>query len=221
MQLIFHPFIKVAPVSEREFRDQKVHIEDHTAVIFSSRHAIDHYFRMCKETRFKVPDEMQYYGISEKVMLYIQKFVQYRKRRVFFSSTGHWPELMTSIMKHKNERFLIPQNVIREDELTHLLDEKKINYTQCVMYRTVPNTFSDGTTLSDFDAVLLFTPSGVNSLVQNFPNWDKAGTKLVCFGDTTCAAAEQSGLHIDYSPDKSKVSSIAAALEAFIQQENG
>lgn len=220
LDVVFHPFIKVIPVSEREFRDQKVNILDHTAVIFSSRHAIDHYFRMCQELRLKISDDMRYYGVSEKVILYIQKYVQYRKRKIFFSPTGKWADLVPALMKHKTGKFLVPQSNIRNDELTELLDQKKLKHTECELYHTVPNNFEDGTSLNNFDAIVLFTPSGVRSLVQNFPEWEQGDTKLICFGETTCRALEGTNLRLDFSPDKSQVSSIAEALDKYIAEQN-
>lgn len=220
LDVVFHPFIKVIPVSEREFRDQKVNILDHTAVIFSSRHAIDHYFRMCQELRLKISDDMRYYGVSEKVILYIQKYVQYRKRKIFFSPTGKWTDLVPSLMKHKTGKFLVPQSNIHNDELTDLLDQKKLKHTECELYHTVANNFEGGTSLNDFDAIVLFTPSGVKSLVQNFPEWEQGDTKLICFGNTTCRALEGTNLRLDFSPDKSQVSSIVEALGQYIAEQN-
>lgn len=219
LDIVFHPFIKVEGVTERQFRDQKVNILDYNAVVFGSRHAIDHYFRMCQEMRVKVPEEMRYYGVSEKVILYIQKYIQYRKRKIFFSPTGRWADLMPSIMKHKSDRILIPHSNLENDELTALLDTKKLSYKKCKVYSTVSNQFADGTTLSDFDAVVLFTPSGVRSLVANFPDWQQGDTKLICFGDSTCHAVEGTNLRLDYSPNKSQTSSIAGALDFYFAQQ--
>lgn len=216
LEAVFHPFIKVEPVSEREFRDQKVKILDHTAIVLSSRHAIDHFFGTCKKMRVKVPEEMRYYGISEKVTLYIQKYVQYRKRRVFFSPTGKWEGLVPIMAKHKSEKFLIPEGNAHNSELTGLMAAQGLHFTECTMFRTVANDLKDGTTLSDFDAIVLFTPSGVRSLVENFPTWEQKDTRLICFGDTTCKAIESTSLRLDYSPDKAKVPGIAAALDAYI-----
>lgn len=218
LNIVFHPFIKVEPITERQFRDQKVNILDYNTVIFSSRHAIDNYFRMCKDLRVKVPEEMMYYGVSETVILYIQKYVQYRKRKISFSPTGKWAELMPAILKHKSNRYLIPHGNQRIPELTSLLDERGIQYKECEMFRTVPNDFTDGTSLADFDAVVLFTPSGVKSLVQNFPEWEQGDTKLICFGDTTCKAVEGTNLRLDYSPKKGSVTCISAGLEEYINK---
>lgn len=220
LDLVFHPFIKVEPVTEREFRDQKVDISAHTAVVFSSRHAIDNFFHLCKEMRVKISDDMKYYGVSEQVVLYIQKYVQYRKRKVFFSPTGRWEDLLPSMLKHKTERFLIPENSEHTDVIATLMSEKGLNFTECVMYRTVPNVFTDGTRLSDFDAVVLFTASGVKSLVSNFPDWEQGDTKLICFGDSTCKAVEGTTLRLDYNPEKSRVVSISKALETYIRECN-
>lgn len=220
LDIVFHPFIKVEPVSERQFRDQKVNILDFDTVVFSSRHAIDNYFRLCADLRVKLPESMMYYGVSEAVLLYIQKYVQYRKRKISFSPTGKWADLMPAILKHKTNRYLIPHGNQRIPELTSLLDERGIQYKECEMFRTVANEFTDGASLSDFDAIVLFTPSGVNSLVQNFPDWEQGDTKLICFGATTCKAVEGTNLRLDYAPDKNVVTSIAAGLEEYIQKIN-
>lgn len=220
LDVVFHPFIKVVPVTEREFRDQRVGILDHTAVVFTSRHAIDNFFRLCKEMRIKVPEDMKYFGISENIILYIQKYVQYRKRKVFFSPTGKAAGLLPSMLKHKTERFLIPQGNIHADELTQIMDTKGLKHTECVMYHTVSNDFTDGTTLSDFDAVVLFTPSGVRSLVQNFPDWEQGDTRLICFGDTTVAAVSDTNLRLDYAPNKDNTPSIAGAIDAYLTEQN-
>lgn len=220
LEAVFHPFIKVVPVTGREYLDQKVNVRDYTAVVFASKHAIDNYFHICELDRFKVPDDMKYFGISEKVMLYIQKHVTYRKRKVFFSPTGKWADLLPSMVKHKTEKYLIAQGDHHNDELTSLMDSKKLTYKEFTVYRTVANDFTDGTSLSDFDAVVLFTPSGVQSLVQNFPDWEQGDTKLICFGDTTCRATEGTNLRIDYAPSKEKVVSVVAALDAFLAEQN-
>lgn len=220
IDVVFHPFIKVVPVSEREFRDQKINILGHTAVVFSSIHAVENFFHICKVTRVKIPDDLKYFGISEKVVLYIQKYVQYRKRKVFFSPTGKWADLMPSMLKHKTEKFLIPLSDIHNNELTQLMDEKGLQHTECTMFRTVSNEFKNGTRLEDFDAVVLFTSGGVHSLVQNFPDWEQGDTRLICFGDNACKAVSETNLRLDFTPTKGKTTSIAAALDSYISEQN-
>lgn len=220
VDVVFHPFIKVVPVTEREFRNQKVNILSHNAVVFSSRYSIDYFFHVCRLLRVKVPDDMKYYGISEKVMLYIQKYVQYRKRKVFFSPTGRWEDLIPAMLKHKSDHFLIPQNSEHNNDVTSLMAANGLNFTECVMYRTVPNALAEGSSLNDFDAVVLFTPSGVKSLVSNFPEWQQGDTRLICFGDSACREVEHSALRLDFSQKNTAGMSIAKVLETYITQTN-
>ena len=123
IEIIFHPFIKVEGLSAKEFRQQKVQILDHTAIVFTSRHAIDHFFTLCKELRVNVPEDMKYFGLSETIALYIQKYVQYRKRKVFFSQTGKWPDLVQVMAKHKTEKYLVPQSSVHTNEVEETLNE--------------------------------------------------------------------------------------------------
>ena len=220
VDVVFHPFITIEPVTEREFRNQKVNILSHNAVVFSSRYAIDNFFKICQLLRVKVPDDMKYYGISEKVMLYIQKYVQYRKRKVFFSPTGRWEDLIPAMLKHKSDHFLIPQNSEHNNDISNLMAANGLNFTECVMYRTVPNSLAAGNSLSDFDAVVLFTSSGVKSLVSNFPDWQQGDTRLICIGESACREVEKTSLRLDYSQKGTAGLSIAKVLETYITQTN-
>ena len=139
VQFTFHPFIKIEGLSSREFRQQKIKILDYTAIVFNSRHAIDYFFTLCKELRVQLPEEMKYFGISETVALYIQKYIPYRKRKVFFGSTGKWADLVTVMAKHKTENYLVPLSDVHSDEVTTMLDAKKLKHKECVMYRTISN----------------------------------------------------------------------------------
>ena len=215
VELTFQPFVKVEGLEAREFRSQKVNILDHTAIVFNSRNAIEHFFHLCKELRVTLPEDMKYFGISEKVILYIQKFVQYRKRKVFFGSSGHWPELLTVMAKHKTEKYLFPLSEGTTLEIAGQLDQKKIKHTECAMFRTVQANL-DEDTFKNYDMILIFTPVGVQSLLSNFPNFNQGDIRLGCFGDATAKAIEEAGLRVDL-----KVSgSIAESLGNFIREEN-
>lgn len=215
LEFTFRPFIKVEGIESREFRSQKVNILDHTAIVFNSRHAIDHFFALCKELRITLPEDMKYFGISEQVILYIQKYVHYRKRKVFFGTSNRWPELITTMTKHKNEKFLIPLSEGSNQEVAPLLDAKKLNHTECVMFRTVQTKF-DADYHKDFDLLILFTPVGVQTLLSNFPDFAESHTRLACFGDATAKAIEEAGFTIDL-----KISgSIAESLGNYIREEN-
>ena len=142
VELVFRPFIKVEGISSRDFRAQKVNLLDYTAVVFTSRHAIDHYFTLAKELRINIPEDMKYFCVTETIALYIQKYVQYRKRKVFFGSTGKIDDLIPTMVKHKTEKYLVPMSDVHNDKLTNLLDSKKLNHKECVMYKTVSNDFT-------------------------------------------------------------------------------
>ena len=215
----FHPFIKIEGLSAREFRQQKIQILDYSAIVFNSRHAIDFFFTLCKELRVTLPEDMKYFGISETVALYIQKYIQYRKRKVFFGSTGKWPELVTVMAKHKAEKYLVPLSDVHNDDVAQMLDAKKLNHKECVMYRTVSNEFPANEPF-DFDMVVLFTPAGVESLLKNFPSFDQGTTRLACFGPATKKAIEDAGLRCDLAAPTPEARSMTAAIEMYLANEN-
>ena len=215
----FHPFIKIEGLSAREFRQQKIQILDYSAIVFNSRHAIDFFFTLCKELRVTLPEDMKYFGISETVALYIQKYVQYRKRKVFFGSTGKWPELVTVMAKHKTEKYLVPLSDVHNDDVAQMLNAKKLNHKECVMYRTISNDFPANESF-DFDMVVLFTPAGVESLLKNFPSFDQGSTRLACFGPATKKAIEDAGLRCDLSAPTPEARSMTAAIEMYLANEN-
>lgn len=215
LELTFKPFIRVEGLSVREFRDQRVNILDHTAVVFNSLNAIDHFFTLAKDLRVTLPEDMKYFGISEKIILYIQKYVQYRKRKVFFGSSGRWPELLTVMAKHKAEKYLIPLPDVRTNEVAEMLDQKKLTHTECTMYRTVATEFEPDE-YKQYDMILLFSPAGVHSLKQNFPDFVQGDIRLACFGDATARTIEEVGLRVDLKG----TGSITGSLEEYIKNEN-
>ena len=214
----FHPFIKIEGLTAREFRAQKVQILDYSAIVFNSRHAIDFFFTLFKELRITLPEDMKYFGISETVALYIQKYIQYRKRKVFFGSTGKWPELVTVMAKHKTENYLVPLSDVHNDDVAQMLDAKKLKHTECVMYLTVSNDYPADKPF-DFDMIVLFTPAGVESLLKNFPNFDQGETRLACFGPATKKAMEDAGLRCDLSAPTPEARSMTAAIEMYLEKE--
>ncbi len=217
VELVFHSFIKVEGLSAQEFRKQKVNILDHTAIVFNSRHAIDHFFNLCKEMRVAIPEDMKYFGISETVSLYIQKYVPYRKRKVFYPTSGKLPDLITLMGKHKNEKYLCPQSDVHSDELSQLLVAKKLQHTECVMYRTVSNVFPQDRAF-DFDMVILFTPAGVESLLKTVPDFKETGIKLACFGKATAKAIEEAGLDLELEAPSVKAPSMTGSLELYLEE---
>lgn len=219
VEIDFRPFIKVEGLSAKEFRTQKVSILDHTAIVFTSRHAIDHFFMLCKELRVAIPDEMKYFCVTEQIALYIQKYVQYRKRKIFFGSTGKIQDLIPTMAKHKSEKYLIPQSDVHNDEIKNLLDEKKLHHTEAVMYRTVSNDFRTDESF-DYDLIVFFSPSGVQSLMKNFPGFKQGGMAIATFGPTTAKAVKDAGLRLDLEAPSPQYPSITAALGAYIANAN-
>ena len=219
VEIVFRPFIKVEGVSAKEFRQQKVSILDHTAVVFTSRHAIDHFFTLCTELRVTIPETIKYFCTSEQIALYIQKYVQYRKRKVFFGATGKFADLMPSIVKHNSEKYLVPLSDVHTDEIKNALDAKKIQHSEAVMYRTVSNDFTPEEKF-DYDMLLFFSPAGIQSLLKNFPEFDQKDIAIGCFGPSTAKAVKDAGLRLDLEAPTVEAPSMTAALDKFIAENN-
>ena len=219
VELVFRPFIKVEGLTAKEFRQQKISILDHTAIVFTSRHAIDHFFKLTKEMRITIPEEMKYFCITETIALYIQKYVQYRKRKVFFGTTGKMQDLVPLMAKHKAEKYLVPQSDMHTDEVQKLLDAKKLNHTECVMYRTVSNDFTEEELKHfDYDMLVFFSPNGIKALNKNFPAFNQGKIKIATFGPATAKAVEDEGLHVDLMAPTKENPSMTSALKAFMKE---
>ncbi len=217
VELVFRPFIKVEGLSSLEFRQQKINILNYTAVVFTSRHAIDNYFTLAKELRAVIPDDMKYFCVTESIALYIQKYVQYRKRKVFFGTTGKIDDLLPTMVKHKNEKYLVPMSDVHNDDIKNLLDSKKLQHTECVMYRTVSNDFSEDEVKNfDYDMLVFFSPSGIQSLMKNFPNFDQKDIAIATFGPATSKAAKDAGLRLDIEAPSEKYPSMTAAIQHYL-----
>ena len=188
-------------------------------MIFTSRHAIDHFFNLCAELRVTVPETMKYFCTSETIALYIQKYVQYRKRKVFFGATGKFADLVPSIVKHNTEKYLVPMSDVHNDEVKTLLDKGKIHHTEVVMYRTVSNDFTPEEEF-DYDMLLFFSPAGINSLMKNFPEFDQKEIAIGCFGPATAKAVKDAGLRLDLEAPTVEAPSMTAALDMFIRERN-
>ncbi|MDD6211466.1 MAG: uroporphyrinogen-III synthase [Bacteroidales bacterium] len=213
----FRPFIKVEPVSSKEFRQQRISILDYSAVIFTARTAIDHFFRLCEELRITVPETMKYFCMTESIAVYLQKYIVYRKRKIFFGQTGKLEDLAAVIFKHSKEKYLLPVSDVHKEDLMRMLDEKKINYTKAVMYRTVSNDFGADEKF-DYDMILFFSPSGITSLLKNFPDFDQQEIKIGCFGPTTAKAVRDAGLRLDIEAPNPNVPSMTAALDLYLKE---
>lgn len=219
VEFVFHPFIKIERLTPREFREQKVQVLDHTAIVFNSRHAIDHFFNLCKEMRIAIPEDMKYFGISETVALYIQKYVQYRKRKVFFGATGKMEDLVTVMAKHKTENYLFPQSDVHSDEAHLMMEAKKLKHTECVMYRTVSNPLPTDHEF-DYDMVVLFTPAGVESLLKNVPDFKERNIRLACFGKATANTIKEAGLELHLEAPTPQAPSITGSIDLYLEQCN-
>ena len=219
VKIDFRPFIKVESLSAKEFRQQKISILDHTAVIFTSRHAIDHFFTLCTELRVTIPETMKYFCVTEAVALYIQKYVQYRKRKIFFGATGKIEDLIPSIVKHKTEKYLVPMSDVHNDDVKNLLDKNNIQHTEAVMYRTVSNDLTPDEEF-DYDMLVFFSPAGVTSLKKNFPDFNQREIKIGTFGSTTAQAVRDAGLRLDLEAPTVQAPSMTAALDMFIRENN-
>ena len=214
VEIVFRPFIKVVGLSSKEFRQTKVPITEHTAVIFTARTAVDHYFRLCKELRFNVPDTMKYFCQSEIIANYLQRYIIYRKRKIFFSPTGHIEDLAPFINKHSKENFLYPTSDGHDSKLA-AIEQFHIKCTNAVMYRTEYNDFGPDE-FFDYDAIAVFTPAGIKSLLYNFPNFEQGDIAIGGMGSKTIEEIEKEGLRLDIttSPD---APSMAAAIGKFVE----
>ena len=215
----FKQFIKVESVSSKEFRQQKVTILDHTAIVFTSRHAIDHFFGLCAELRVAIPDSMKYFCVSETIALYIQKYVQYRKRKVFFGDNGKMEGLVPLMVKHKTEKYFVPLSSVHNDEIAQMLDEHKLQHTEAVMYRTVSHIY-EPSELEGYDMMIFFSPAGIVSLKENLPNFVQGEVKIACFGPATAAAIKEAGLRLDLEAPTVSAPSMTMALEQYLAKEN-
>lgn len=219
VEFVFRPFFMVERVSIKEFRKQRVDILDHTGVVFTSRAAVDHFFSIAEETKTPIPEAMKYFCVSEAVALYLQKYIVYRKRRIFFSETSQVEGLDAAFTKHSKERLLYPVAEEHNDKVCNFLTEKGMNFTKSVMYRTVSNDFEDGEEL-DADMVLFFSPQGVSSLMKNFPDLEQGDMAIGCFGLATAKALEAEGLRVDCLAPQPEYPSMTMAVDAFLEKNH-
>ena len=218
VEIVFRPFIKVEGLTAREFRQQKININDFTAIIFTARTAIDHFFRLCEEMRVTIPDTMKYFCTTESIALYLQKYIVYRKRKIFHGSTGKLDDLLPSLSKHNKDNYLYAVSDVHKDNANaELLDKAKVHYTKAVMYRTVSNDFAPDEPF-DYDMLLFFSPAGIDSLMKNFPDFKQGDIQIGCFGASTAKAVADAGLRLDLEAPTAKAPSITAALDLFLKE---
>ena len=218
VQIDFCSFIKVEGVTTKEFRQQKVSILDHTAIVFLSRHAIDHFFTLCKELRVTIPDDMKYFCLSETISLYIQKYTQYRKRKVFFGN-GHIQDLDPIFAKHKTEKYFVPSSNVHNDELNVLFDKYGIQHSQAEMYRTVSTEIAPEY-IKSFDMLIFFSPHGIDSLKKNIPDYEQGEQLIACFGNVTAEYIKEHGLRLDLEAPSAAATNMPAALDVYLTANN-
>ncbi len=217
MKIDFRPFIHIEGVGAQEFRQQKVTIPEHTAIILTSKNAVDHFFRIAEEIRFEVPDTMKYFCISEAVAYYLQKYVTYRKRKIFFGKQTI-EDLMDVMKKHKGEKYLLPCTDILRDKIPITLEEHKINFTKAVLYRTVASDLSDLENVY-YDMLVFFSPGGIESLLKNFPDFKQNNTRIAAFGPTTANAVIKNNLRLDVHAPMPNAPSMTGAIELYVKDE--
>jgi uroporphyrinogen-III synthase len=218
LKIDFRPFIHVEGVTARDFRLDKVDLGLHSAVVFTSKTSIDHYFRMAEETRTSIPDTMKYFCISESTAYYLQKYIVYRKRKIFYAN-GQIEDLVDVMNKHKDEKFLLPLSAAHKEEIPEMLQKYNFKFTKAVLYRTECSDLSD---LADvnYDILVFYSPSGIKSLLQNFPDFKQNDTKIASFGARTARAVEEAGLRLDIMAPQPQAPSMTMALENFINEYN-
>ncbi|MFO8128663.1 MAG: uroporphyrinogen-III synthase [Bacteroidales bacterium] len=218
LNIDFYKFIKIVGVQAREFRKERINILDHTAIIFTSRNAVDHFFRVCKDMRIEVPDTMKYFCISEATAFYLQKYVQYRKRKIFYGKQS-FEQLMELIKKHKDEKYLLPCSEIHKKSISDQLNKNKIAYSKAVLYRTLASDLAE-VDIANYDMLIFFSPSGVKSLFKNFPEFKQNSTLIAAFGPTTAKAIAESGLNLDIKAPTKTAPSMTMAIDQYIQKSN-
>ncbi|MBL0181463.1 MAG: uroporphyrinogen-III synthase [Chitinophagaceae bacterium] len=220
LNLDFHPFIVVEGIPAKDFRKQKIDIASYSAVIFTSRNAIDHFFRICDEMKVSVSQDTKYFCITEAVALYLQKFILYRKRKVFYGADGTNKSLFDVINKHKdNEKFLYPCSESFDSEITNWLKGNNCGYATPVLYKIISNDITQ-VMATEYDVICFFTPGGVKSLLENFPKFKQNGTKIGAFGINTFKAAEDAGLVLDIKAPQPQAPSMVSALELYLSALN-
>lgn len=218
-EVTFRSFINIEQVSQREFRDQKINILDHTAIIFTTRKAMEHFFGLAQEMRITIPEDMKYFCLSEQIANYLQKFTVYRKRKIFYPTVGNNQEaLVALIYKHSKEKYFIPAPEEHKRDLQDLLSVKKIQHTTGIMFRTVPSVLSEEERRERYDMYIFFTPIGVTALKTNFPDFEQGDIKIGAFGKGTATAVEAQGYRLDLSAPTPQFTSMAQALEHFLEQ---
>jgi len=218
VKIDFRPFIHVEGVKAKEIRQQKVDLNNYSAIILTSRNAVDHFFRVAEEMRFKVPDAMKYFCQSEAVAYYLQKYVVYRKRKIYVGKRT-FAELSPLIKKYKDEKFLLPTTDKLKVEIPETLNALNVDWKEAVFYKTVISDLSDLANVY-YDVLVFFSPSGIESLFHNFPEFKQNNTRIAVFGNTTIEAVEARGLRVDIAAPTPETPSMTMALQKYIDMVN-
>ncbi|AFL83325.1 uroporphyrinogen-III synthase [Belliella baltica DSM 15883] len=218
LKIDFRPFIQVEPVSLKDFRKQKIEILKHTAIIFTSRNAIDHFFTICKELKIEMPADMKYFCISDQTAHYLQKYIVIRKRKLFVGQKTA-SDLFDYFKKHKSEKYLFPCSDIRKDEIPNYMAKNNIEFTEAIIYHTVAADLSDLRDIK-YDVLAFFSPSGIKSLITNFPDFKQNNTRIAAFGPTTAEAVREENLILDIEAPMPNAPSMTGALELYIKKAN-
>lgn len=218
VEIVFRPFIKVEGLSSREFRQQKINIADFTAVIFTAKIAVDSFFRLCEEMRITIPITMKYFCTSETIANYLQKYIVYRKRKIFASNTGRLSDLVPYLAKHKTEKFLWAVSDVNNGSESSLLESAKINFTRAALYRTVSNDFAPDEAF-DYDMLVFFSPQGIDSLLKNFPDFKQEKIAIAALGPSTAKSVTDAGLRLDIQAPAPEAPSMPAAIDRWLTTE--
>ncbi len=215
LNIVFRKVIKIDRIDNKEFRKLRINILDHTAIIFTSKHAVDHFFSLCEELRVTIPETMKYFCVTEAIALYLQKYVQYRKRKIFFGKSK-FPELLELIKKQRTEKYFFPCAINHSNEIPEMLQANKINFVLAAIYETVPDDITD-LDIDHFQMIVLFSPFGIESLLKNFPDYKQDETVFACFGGSTIKAVEDAGFEVQVKAPSSEAPSMTMAIEQFLQ----
>ncbi|MDA3892348.1 MAG: uroporphyrinogen-III synthase [Salinivirgaceae bacterium] len=218
LKIDFRSFIQIEPVEAKVFRKERINILDFSAVIFTSRTAVDHFFRICEEMRISVPDSMKYFCVSEATAFYLQKYIVYRKRKIFFGKS-RFDDLIEVMEKHKGEKFLLPLSDMHKPDIPKKLEKLKVEFQVAILYRTVASDLSDLLSV-DYDILVFFSPSGIKSLFENFPEFIQNNTKIAAFGPTTAKAVKDAKLRLDIQAPLPEAPSMTMALDQYIKLSN-
>jgi len=216
VEIDFYEFIKIEGIPSKEFRQSRINLLDYSAVIFTSRNAVDHYFRMARELRADIPQTMKYFCMSESTAFYLQKYVQYRKRKIFHGKQS-FDDLLEIIRKHKEEKYLLPCSDIHKASISKMLDESAVTYTKGIFYKTLASDLSD-LDISKYDMLIFFSPSGIASLFKNFPEFKQNSTLIGAFGPTTSKAVKEAGLTLNIEAPTKTAPSMTMAIEEYLQK---